>query len=161
MATLRVIPQQKLRSVALFFYLAVLIIASKLAFGEWLPPATGGKAVWFYTGLASLLLGNHLVSPYFSKPVDAISYAVAAAVALYGAEELAKWSAIENFVFYATLGYYALVLLVSFIAIFFRTSANTLGNKTSQTATSLADALGNQRSVFGLTILVALISFPS
>ena len=104
MQTSRLIPPQKLRSVALFIYLGVLLGASQIAFGQWLPPADGGKAVWFYTGLASLLLGNHLVSPYFSKPVDAISYVVAAAAALYSAAEFGHWTRYERGVFISFLG---------------------------------------------------------
>lgn len=132
---------------------------SKYAFGEWFPPASGGKAVWFYTGLASLLLGNHLVTPYFSKPVDAISYAVASAAALLGAEELAKWGQTETAAFYFVMGYCIFILLVSFFAIFFRSSEQGWASKISSTLTLLAATFGNHRAVFGLTMLVATYLF--
>jgi hypothetical protein len=114
--------------------------------------------VWFYTGLASLLLGNHLVTPYFSKPVDAISYAVASAAAMLGAEELSKWSATEAAIFYLVLGYSAFVLLLSFIAIFLR-GAQGLGSRFSQSSAYLAAIFGNHRAVFGLTMLSAAYLF--
>ena len=156
---IRVIPSQKWRAFFLFIYLAVLVIASKLALGAWFPPASGGKAVWFYAGLASLLLGNHLVTPYFSKPVDAISYAVAAAAALYGAEQLDKWGEIERVLFIFAIGYCLFVILFAFLAIFTRNSRNLILQKISQTSTLLAEGFGNHRAVFGITIFVAVYLF--
>lgn len=155
----RTIPPQKWRAFYLLLYLALLIGVSKYAFGEWFPPASGGKAVWFYTGLASLLLGNHLVTPYFSKPVDAISYAVASAAALLGAEELAKWNQIETTAFYFVMGYCAFVILLSLGAIFFRSTEKSIAANVSHTATILAGTFGNHRAVFGLTMLVATYLF--
>ena len=155
----RTIPPQKWRAFFLLLYLALLVGVSKYAFGEWFPPTSGGKAVWFYTGLASLLLGNHLVTPYFSKPVDAISYAVASAAALLGAEELAKWGQTETIAFYFVMGYCVFVLLLSFMAIFFRSSEDGLAAKISQTSTFLAATFGNHRAAFGLTMLVATYLF--
>jgi uncharacterized protein len=156
---IRTIPPQKWRAFFLLLYFGLLIGVSKYAFGEWFPPASGGKAVWFYTGLASLLLGNHLVTPYFSKPVDAISYAVASAAALLGAEELAKWGRTETAAFYFVMGYCIFVLIFSFSAIFFRSSEQDWASKISRTSTLLADTLGNHRAVFGLTMLVATYLF--
>jgi uncharacterized protein len=156
---IRTIPPQKWRAFFLLLYFGLLIGVSKYAFGEWFPPASGGKAVWFYTGLASLLLGNHLVTPYFSKPVDAISYAVASAAALLGAEELAKWGQTETAAFYFVMGYCIFILLVSFFAIFFRSSEQSWASKISNTLTLLAATFGNHRAVFGLTMLVATYLF--
>lgn len=156
---MRTIPPQKWRAFFLLLYLALLFGVSKYAFGEWFPPANGGKAVWFYTGFASLLLGNHLVTPYFSKPVDAISYAVASAAALLGAEELAKWGQTEAAAFYFVMFYCMFVLIVSFAAIFARNSEYGWATKTSRTSAILASTFGNHRAVFGLTMLVATYLF--
>lgn len=156
---IRTIPPQKWRAFFLLLYLALLFGVSKYAFGEWFPPANGGKAVWFYTGLASLLLGNHLVTPYFSKPVDAISYAVASAAALLGAEDLAKWGETETAAFYFVMYYCSFILIVSFAAIFARNSEHGWATKISRTSAILASTFGNHRAVFGLTMLVATYLF--
>ena len=156
---LRNTPPQKWRAFTLLLYLVLLLCVSRYLFGDWYPPASGGKAVWFYTGLASLLLGNHLVTPYFSKPVDAISYAVAAAAALLGAEELAKWGVAESAAYYLVMIYCGFVLLASFVAVFTRTVESGSMAKISQTAVLLAAAFGNHRAVFGLTMLVAAFLF--
>ena len=156
---IRAIPPQKWRAFFLLLYLALLIGVSKYSFGEWMPPASGGKAVWFYTGLASLLLGNHLVTPYFSKPVDSISYAVASGAALWGAEELKNWGRTETALFLLVMGYCVFVVLASFLAIFFRDDEEKFTAKLAHTSAILAATFGNHRAVFGLTILVAIYLF--
>src|SRR3989304_421251 len=72
---------QRGRLTILIVYLAGLFIASWGALGTWIPPTTE-RGIWFYAAFAALLLGSLLVTPFFTKPADAISYAVAAAVAL-------------------------------------------------------------------------------
>lgn len=156
---IRAIPPQKWRAFFLLLYLVMLVGVSKYSFGEWMPPASGGKAVWFYTGLASLLLGNHLVTPYFSKPVDAISYAVASAAALLGAEELKTWSQTETALFFLVMGYCAFVVFASFLAIFFRADEEKFTARIAHTSAILAATFGNHRAVFGLTMLVAAYLF--
>ena len=72
---------QRTRLVILVIYITALFLTSKLALGSWIPP-TNERGLWFYSGLIALLLGNLLVSPFFNKPIDSISYAVASLVAL-------------------------------------------------------------------------------
>ena len=91
--------------------------------------------------------------------MDAISYAVASAAALLGAEELAKWNQIETAAFYFVMGYCAFVILLSLGAIFFRSNEKGTAANISHTATTLAGAFGNHRAVFGLTMLVATYLF--
>ena len=65
---------QRWRLVFLLVYIIILSLTSHYALGSWLPPASE-KGIWFHSGLASFLLGNLLVTPFFTKPVDSISYA--------------------------------------------------------------------------------------
>lgn len=155
----RSVPTQKWRALYLLIYLVMLVGLSRYLFGEWMPPASGGKAVWFYGGLASLLLGNYLVTPYFSKPVDAISYSVAASAALIGAEDLLHWNAQETFSFYLVMVHCGIIALVSFVAIFFRDSERDILKKIGQTSAVFASTFGSHRAIFGLLILVAAFLF--
>lgn len=109
---------QKTRLAALFLYVGLLFCASKFALGYWLPP-TSEKGLWFYSGLAALLLGNLIVTPYFTKPVDAISNAVASAVGLLAVNIWASSSrsGFEKFLWLLTTAYIVLVLVVSIFAI--------------------------------------------
>ncbi len=53
---------QRTRLLILIVYVASPFIASRLALGRWFPPSTE-DGLWFYAGLATLLLGNLLISP--------------------------------------------------------------------------------------------------
>src|SRR5690348_13733010 len=72
---------QKTRLVILVLYAGLLFSVCKFLFGTWLPP-NAEKGLWLYASLAHLLLGKLLLSPYFTKPADAVSDAVIAAIVL-------------------------------------------------------------------------------
>jgi len=78
-------PSQQLRLLFLGMYLALLVGTSWAAMDTGLPPLSS-KGLWFYSGLASLLLGSMLVSPYFTKPTDALANGVAALLGLFSAK---------------------------------------------------------------------------
>ena len=73
---------QPVRLLYLVLYLLFLITINRLAFGQWLPLTTA-KGLWFYCGAAALILGSLLVTPFFTSPANAISYLVAALIAVF------------------------------------------------------------------------------
>jgi len=58
---------QRTRLFFLIAYVAILVAANWMAFGQWIP-SLGEKGFWFYIGLLSLLLGSQLVTPFYSPP---------------------------------------------------------------------------------------------
>ena len=68
---------QKERVVSLAIDLLILLLICALAFGNLYPPV-GDSGFWFYTALLSVLVGSKIVTPFYVKPIDAISYAVPA-----------------------------------------------------------------------------------
>jgi hypothetical protein len=72
---------QRARLVVLALYAAMFAVLCRVALGSWLPSATP-EGLWFYSGVAALLLGGFLTSPFFTKPADALPHAVAAAFAV-------------------------------------------------------------------------------
>ena len=101
------------RFIMLLFYIGILFIANYFAFGEFLPPATG-KGLWFYSGIACILLGNLLVTPFYTKPVDAISYSVIAIIAIYSVNKVSEWKYFELLIFSISLIYFISVIIISF-----------------------------------------------
>ncbi|MGB4223556.1 MAG: hypothetical protein WBJ54_07050, partial [Syntrophorhabdus sp.] len=114
---------QPVRLFMLVIYVGLLLGASRLALGSWLPPTTE-KGVWFYSGLAALLLGNLLVSPFFTKPVDSISYAVAAIVALLAVNTWTseKYVGFDQFAWILTFIYLVVILISGVLSITFNGS---------------------------------------
>jgi hypothetical protein len=94
--------KQSTRLIFLCLYILLLFAINKLAFGSWLPES-GDKGLWFYTAAASILLGNFLVTPFFTKPVDALSYAVMAGM---------ERDHIQAFRIEATKSYFAITKLL-------------------------------------------------
>ena len=153
-------PTQFTRLLILIIYIILLFVASKLAFGSWLPPTTE-KGLWFYSGLAALLLGNLLVTPFFTKPVDAISNAVAAIVALLAVNMWApgKFTGFDQFMWTVICIYVAVVLISSILAIAFKDSPNPTRQKISKSLYLFSDVVGTSRLVFSAVFLFALIAF--
>ncbi len=151
---------QRTRLVILLLYVVLLFSASKLALGFWIPPTTE-KGLWFYSGLAALLLGNLLITPFYTKPADAISYAVAAVVALLAVN---VWPPRQNtgfdrFLWSITTFYVVLVLMSSIFSIAFKDSRSGFVQKISRTLYLLSDTLGTPKWIFSAVFLFALVAF--
>jgi len=151
---------QPVRLFMLVIYVGLLLGASRLALGSWLPPTTE-KGVWFYSGLAALLLGNLLVSPFFTKPVDSISYAVAAIVALLAVNTWTseKYVGFDQFAWILTFIYLVVILISGVLSITFNGSKRHFGQKVSQSLLTLCGSLGSARFVFSSLFLFALVTF--
>lgn len=151
---------QRGRLIILIVYLVGLFVASWAASGNWIPP-TSERGIWFYSALAALLLGSLLVTPFFTKPADAISYAVAAAVALLVANPWASATSIgfDRFTWLAALLYVLVVLAAAVLAIALKDSARPLVQKAARTGLLLADAAGSPRAIFSVVFFFALITY--
>jgi len=154
------LPGQRARLLILGLYLALLFLASRIALGTWLPPTTE-KGLWFYSGLAALLLGNLLVTPFYTKPADAISYAVAGIVGLLAvnAWHSPQQTRFDVFLWSASLVYVVLVLVAGTLSIAFRDSSHRLLQKTSASLYHFSYEVGTPRSVFSVIFLYALVTF--
>lgn len=151
---------QRARLVILLLYIAALFIASKAALGTWLPPVNE-KGLWFYSGLAAILLGNLLVTPFFTKPADAISNAVAAIIALLAVNvwSVQQYSGFDRSLWLTITLYSVLVLLAGIFSIAFKDSPGPIRQKLSKTLYLFSDAVGTPKYVFSAVFLFALLHF--
>jgi len=107
---------QKERVVSLGVDLLLLLIICFFAFGNFYPPV-GDSGFWFYTALLSVLVGSKIVTPFYVKPVDAISYAVPAFVSLMLINNWGAWPVATKFSFFAVSALSATVLVSALLAI--------------------------------------------
>lgn len=151
---------QKTRLVALFLYVALLFCASRVALGSWLPPTTE-KGLWFYSGLAALLLGNLIVTPYFTSPANAISNAVASMVGLLAINIWASpaRTGFDKFGWSVTTAYVVLVLAASILAIVLKDASRTFWQRASRSLFVLSNTIGSPRAVFSVVFLFSLATF--
>ncbi len=150
---------QKSRLIALFLYVALLFVTSKLALSSWIPPTTQ-KGLWFYSGLAALLLGNLIVTPYYTKPADAISNAVAALVGLLAVNvwPLQTATPFDRFIWTTTVGFVALVLFASILAIVLKDASTEFWRNLARSLFLLSNSIGTPQAIFSVIFLFALIA---
>ncbi len=149
---------QPIRTLLFLVYVFLIFLTNRLVFGQWLPFASG-KGLWFYTGLASLLLGNYLVTPYFIKPVDAISYSVVSIIALYAVNEIGGWDVFENILYYILLIYFLIIVVISFLQIILKDSKSEITQRWSNTFRVILEDFGRPNLIFSPLIVFSIIVF--
>jgi hypothetical protein len=152
---------QRARILILIVYLLGLFVISRAFLGEWIPPPSSTEGLWFYAGLFALLFGDLVVSPFFTKPADVLSYSITALIAVLAADVVFN-SAREDFdrvLWGAGLAYLAAVIVASFIAIAFRERPGSVSNFIGHESFRFADRYGGARPVYFLTFLLALLTF--
>jgi hypothetical protein len=150
--------KQSTRLWILLVEVAILVIASRLAFDQWFPPF-GEKGFWFYTALLGLLLGSRLVTPFYSRPVDAVVYAIPAGIALLLINHWVSWNSSERAIFVIAFGYCALVVSVAFISILIKDSTSEWKLKLSNSLRLILEGFGSPKPIYGVLILFAWYTF--
>lgn len=145
---------QPVRLLYLVIYLAFIFLMNRLAFGQWLPLTTP-KGLWFYSGAAALILGSLLVTPFFTSPANAISYLVAALIAVFafGAPSGALPDTLPR---QCVLAFCFVMLGVCGLNILFKDSKNRLLQNSAEVGRILADNIGSPRFVYAVVIVYAL-----
>ena len=149
---------QPFRAILLLVYTSFLFGINFHVFGRWIP-LTNGDGLWFYAGFASLLLGNFLVTPYYTKPIDTLSYSVLSFIAIYSFNEFSTWEYFERAFYIIILTYNVLLIIMCFIQILTKDSISPSVLKLSNTVRTLVETSGTPNMVFGAIILFSLLVF--
>ena len=152
------IENPKTRLAILLLYLGVLIFVNWIAFGQWLPH-TDGRSLWFAAGLLSLLLSSFLVTPYFERPANYIASATASFVAVWFVVDWEKFSSLEQFLSVLLLLYLAIVAVAAGIAVFLKRQQSTENYKPATVLKLIADTVGQDRFLFTIVIIFAVLLF--
>lgn len=150
--------KQSTRLVILLLYIGLLLGASLLALGH-LPPAPTGKGLWFYTGIVSLILGNLLITPFYTTPKDALANVLLAATALYAVNDWQSWGRADRFAFIMSIGYFAFIAFAAIGTILIKDSRRVRTQQLANALRIVCEDLGNQKFVFTAVILFAVFAF--
>jgi hypothetical protein len=145
---------QPIRLLYLLIYLSFLFVMNRLAFGQLLPLTTP-KGLWFYSGAAALILGSLLVTPFFTSPANAISYLVAALIAVF-AFDVPSAALNDTLPRQCVLAFCFIMLTVCVLNIIFKDSKSRLRHNTAEIGRILADNLGSPRFVYAVIIVYSL-----
>lgn len=155
--------KQIIRFIFLIIYMAFLFFINYCISGKILP-IIGTKSIWFYAGIAMLILGTQLIEPYFTKPVDAISNTIAAIITILSVYftriELVK----GNFllIWYIILVFYLSILLLAFLSIAFKDiniPKFVWLRRVSKIAKKICAYLGNAKVVFSIIFFSSVYWF--
>jgi hypothetical protein len=149
---------QKARLGLLFVDVGLLLIASRLGFGQFVP-TNDDRGFWFYSALLGLLLGSRLDTPFFVTPADVILYTAPAGIALSLASNWPAWPSETRASFVAALGFCTLCLLLGAIAVLTHGAKNQRLQRTSNACRILAETLGTPRVVYSVVVVFALFAF--
>jgi uncharacterized protein len=149
------IESDKTRLLFLIFYIGLLFVANRIAFGSWVPSADK-NSLWFGAGVLNLLLGSFLVTPYFERPANHIASAVAALVTCWLAFDWSLFNSSESFIAGTVLAYLVLVGIVSASAVLLRSREEGPWLRIGATAKELSDHFGNDRMLFSMVIIAAV-----
>ncbi len=146
---------QPRRLLHLVIYLCVLLFANYEAFNQWIP-FTDNRGLWFFGGLAALILGSLIVTPFFTSPANAISYAVAALVAVLSLKPTDD-SLLLPFELVSALC--SVIILLSILSIVLKDSQYVALRNVSNTSRIVVDLLGNPRRLYAIVLIYSLYCF--
>jgi uncharacterized protein len=145
---------QPVRFLYLVLYMGFLFWINQLAFGQWLPLTTS-KGLWFYSGAAALILGSLLMTPFFTSPANAISYLIAALIAVFAFDvpsTALNHTLPQQWVF----AFCFVMLVICALNIIFKDSKKRFLHNVAEVGRILADNLGSPRFVYAVLIVYAL-----
>lgn len=107
---------QPQRLSSLVIDLIIVLLACWYLFGVFYPPI-GDKGFWGYSALLAVLVGSKLVTPFYVKPADAISYAIPAFVSLMLINNWENWTYNQKWGFSLAATYSLLVFMCGIVNI--------------------------------------------
>ena len=149
---------QKERVVSLAMDLLILVIICALAFGNLYPPV-GDSGFWFYTALLSVLVGSKIVTPFYVKPIDAISYAVPAFVSLMLVNNWGAWPVETKYSFGVVSALSATVLVGALLAIILNNWRNEKLQEISNIIRIFLEVFARPQVIYTPIIIFAMYAY--
>ena len=149
---------QPQRLASLVIDLIVVAIACVYLFGTFYPPL-GDKGFWGYSALLAVLVGSKLVTPFYVKPADAISYSVPAFISLMLINDWTQWSINQKWGFSLAAGFSLLIFILGITNIISNAvNADWARNLSNRIRVSL-EYLGLPQFIYTPLILFAIFSY--
>jgi len=150
---------QKERLFILLLYIGILLVVSYWTLSVWIPPVNS-KGLWFYAGLAALLMGSLLETPFYTSPKDAISNSVAAILTLISVNIWTPQNGLIDHVLWMGVVIYAVVTIIfSVMAIVLKDATTNWKQNVGRVATIFSSTIGTPKWMFSAVYIFALVVF--
>lgn len=149
------------RLLIFLLYIVSLFGVSYYLYKSPIPP-TSEQGLWFYSCLASIVLGDLITSPYFTSPADAIANTIAAIIALLSVNPWTlKISDTSKFFWLLIVVFNVIILLAAIAQIVLKDSKSPFWRNVSRALYIFTSNVGSHKVVFSAIILFALYTFHS
>jgi len=149
---------QPQRLASLIVDLCVVAGACWFLFGTAYPPI-GDKGFWGYSALLAVLIGSKLVTPFYVKPVDAISYSVPAFISLMLINDWNNWAISQRWGFFLAAGFSLLIFLIGILNIIFNGVEEDWAKNTSNRLRIILECFGHPQIVYAPLIIFAIFFY--
>lgn len=149
---------QPQRLAALVADLMVVVVACYLLFGVPYPPV-GPGGFWAHSAVLAVLLGSRLMTPFYVKPVDAISYAAPALVSLLLINDWNNWSLNQRWGFSLAAGFSSLITSLGLLNIAINSLSAEWAKNASNGLRILLDVIGRPEFIYAPLIVLAMFLF--
>ena len=144
---------QPRRLLYLILYTVIFMAICQNLFGSLLPPVNE-QGFWFYTGLASLVIGSLLVTPFYTNPANGLSYAMAGLVAIIYTKPQTT-----NVWYVITVLLFSVVIVFSILGIATIKSKKYFLQNFSSSSRILVENFGNPRILYLFLVIYAISQF--
>lgn len=138
--------------------LSIVATACWYLFGTFYPPV-GDKGFWGYSALLAVLVGSKLVTPFYVKPADAISYSVPAFISLMLINDWTHWSINQKWGFGLAAGFSLLIFVLGIVNIISNTINRGWARNLSDRIRVGLEYLGLPQFVYTPLVLFAIFSY--
>jgi len=149
---------QKVRMIISIVNVILLLIANYIISGTFFPQINN-KALWFICCLLNILLANQLLTPYFTKPVDSISFSVTCLVSIVTMKPETTWITLSFVVYYFIIVYTLSIIIISIACIILRDSKNEHLRYFSEQIKTTTSFLGTAKILFSLLFFFSLVTY--
>ena len=149
---------QPQRLASLIIDLCVVAIACWYLFGIAYPPIAD-KGFWGYSALLAMLVGSKLVTPFYVKPADAISYSVPAFISLMLINDWTGWSINQRWGFSLAAGFSLLIFMLGILNIISNAIDRDWARNLSNRLRVSLEYLGHPQFVYTPLVLFAIFSY--
>lgn len=147
---------QRQRLIVLAVTLAGLLVTSLVVEGRLFPPL-GSSGLWFYAACLSLLLGDLVLEPWYTRPADALANASAVLLASLTVSRAGLEVSADAFRVgrAACIAYAVAVAALSLVAMLTKRTGGIEQSRLHRYTFVLAGTFGRARVIFGLFFAVA------
>jgi hypothetical protein len=149
---------QKERILVISISIVLLFLANYLLSGKILPQFNN-NSLWFLCCFANIILADQLLTPYFTKPVDTISFSFAALVTLIMIKPESTWINPSYIIYYFTLIYTILLIILAMLCIILKDSSHERLFILSEKFKLIISFIGTARVIFSLVFFFALVTY--